>query len=99
MNDNIIVNDDRGREFVSGLRSAADNMRASVSKFNEFCEGKYWRSVDGMDIIQIILDEEQSAFPLMKFDTMVKIDCQKDYGEFYCKNMLGLTPEIIVVRH
>ena len=41
--------------FVSVLRSAADKMRASVSKFNEFCEGKYWRSVDGMDIIQIIL--------------------------------------------
>lgn len=54
---------------------------------------------DGMDIIQIILDEEQSAFPLMKFDTTVKIDCQKDYGEFYCKNVLGLTPEIIVLRH
>ena len=54
---------------------------------------------DGMDIIHITLDEEQSAFPLMKFDTMVKIDCQKDYGEFYCKNVLGLTPEIIVVRH
>ena len=54
---------------------------------------------DGMDIIQIILDEEQSAFPLMKFDTTVKIDCQKDYGEFYCKNVLGLTPEIIVIRH
>lgn len=47
MIDNIIVNDDRGREFVSVLRSAADKMRASVSKFNEFCEGKYWRSVDG----------------------------------------------------
>lgn len=54
---------------------------------------------DGMDIIQITLDEEQTAFPLMKFDTTVKIDCQKDYGVFYCKNVLGLIPEIIVVRH
>ena len=52
---------------------------------------------EGMDIINIILDEE-SSFPYMNFDTVAKIECQKDYGETYCKNVLGLNPVIINIR-
>lgn len=48
----------------------------------------------GTDIINIILDEETS-FPAMKYDTIMKIECQKGYGEEYCKKVLGLIPNVI----
>jgi len=52
---------------------------------------------DGMDIISIELDED-SSFPNMNYQTVAKIECQKDYGEIYCQNVLGLKPLIINVR-
>jgi len=51
----------------------------------------------GTDLINIILDEE-SSFPIMKYDTVMKIECQKGYGEEYCKNVLGIIPNIKNVR-
>jgi hypothetical protein len=51
----------------------------------------------GTDIISIFLDEE-SSFPIMKYDTVMKIECQKWYGEEYCKNVLGIIPNIMDVR-
>jgi len=50
----------------------------------------------GTDIISIVLDEE-SSFPIMKYDTVMKIECQKGYGEEYCKKVLGIIPKIIDV--
>lgn len=50
----------------------------------------------GTDLICIILDEE-SAFPILKYDTTIKIECQKGYGETYCKNILKIIPNIINV--
>jgi len=51
----------------------------------------------GTDIINIILDEEPS-FPIMKYDAVMKIECQKGYGEEYCKNILKVIPNIKDVR-
>lgn len=51
----------------------------------------------GTDIINIVLDEA-SSFPIMKYDTVMKIECQKGYGDEYCKNVLGVTPIIKDVR-
>ena len=51
----------------------------------------------GTDFINIILDEE-SSFPIMKYDTVMKIECQKGYGEEYCKKILGVTPNVKDVR-
>jgi len=51
----------------------------------------------GTDIINIILDEE-SSFPIMKYDTVMKIECQKGYGEEYCFNILGVIPNVKDVR-
>jgi len=51
----------------------------------------------GTDIISITLDED-SSFPNMNYDTTMKIECQQGYGEEYCKNIIGLKPEIIDVR-
>jgi hypothetical protein len=48
----------------------------------------------GTDIINITLDEE-SSFPTMKYDVILKIECQKGYGEEYCKKILRLTPNVI----
>ena len=51
----------------------------------------------GTDIVRMYLDEP-SSFPIMEYDTAIKIECQKDYGIEYCRNVLGLEPEIIDVR-
>lgn len=51
----------------------------------------------GTDIINIVLDEA-SSFPIMKYDTVMKIECQKGYGDEYCKNVLGVTPIIKDIR-
>jgi hypothetical protein len=51
---------------------------------------------NGTDLINIILDEN-SSFPIMKYDTVIKIECQQGYGEEYCKETLGLIPKIIDV--
>ena len=51
----------------------------------------------GTDLIRIVLDEK-SSFPIMQYDTVIKIECQQGFGEEYCKNVLGLIPEIKNVR-
>jgi hypothetical protein len=51
----------------------------------------------GTDLINITLDEK-SAFPIMNYDTVMKIECQQGFGEEYCKNILKVTPKIIDVR-
>ena len=51
----------------------------------------------GTDLIRIVLDEK-SSFPIMQYDTIIKIECQQGYGVEYCKYVLGLTPKIIDVR-
>lgn len=53
---------------------------------------------EGTDLIRMVLDEGDSAFPNTEYDTSIKIECQRDYGEEYCKNVLGLTPKIVNVR-
>ena len=40
----------------------------------------------GTDIISL------TAFPIMKYDTVIKIECQQGYGEEYCRTVLGLEP-------
>jgi hypothetical protein len=47
----------------------------------------------GTDIINIFLDAE-SSFPIMQYDTVMKIECQKGYGEEYCKKIFGIIPTI-----
>jgi hypothetical protein len=50
----------------------------------------------GTDLINITIDGE-SSFPIMKYPTIMKIECQKGYGKEYCENVLGLTPEVLDV--
>lgn len=52
---------------------------------------------NGTDLIHITIDGA-SAFPVMKYDTVMKIECQQGYGEEYCRTELGLEPEILDVR-
>ena len=76
MIENIIVQDDRGRGFVNGLRSASEQMRASVSKFNEFCDG--WCRYNKMEILNVylILTKQVKKYK-------VKIDSSEDKYRIY----------------
>lgn len=49
------------------------------------------------DQIQLILDLP-TPFPEMKFEAQARIDARYDYGEQWCKENLGITPEIINSR-
>lgn len=66
------------------------NLNVKVKKVHVFI-------THGTDLISITIDGD-SSFPIMKYPTVIKIECQKGYGEEYCKNILGLTPEIRDVR-
>ena len=48
----------------------------------------------GTDLIQITLDEK-SSFPMMGYETVMKVECQKGFGLEYCKDVLGIEPEIL----
>lgn len=52
---------------------------------------------NGTDLINITIDDK-SSFPNMNYDTIMKLECQKGYGEEYCNKILGLVPEIKDVR-
>lgn len=52
---------------------------------------------DGTDVIRLALDAP-SSFPNMGYDTTMTMECQQNYGETYCKEVLGLEPETINLR-
>lgn len=52
---------------------------------------------DGTDVIRLTLDAP-SSFPKMNYDSVMTMECQQGYGETYCKEVLGLAPEIINLR-
>lgn len=49
---------------------------------------------------KIVLNVElPTAFPEMKYDCSFSTDARHGYGEQWCKEVLGLTPNIINTRH
>lgn len=52
---------------------------------------------NGTDVIRLTLDAP-SSFPIMVYGTTMTMECQQGYGETYCKEVLGLEPEIINLR-
>ena len=51
----------------------------------------------GTDVIKLTIDAP-SSFPDMGYDTTITMECKQGYGETYCKEILGLNPEIISLR-
>jgi hypothetical protein len=48
----------------------------------------------GTDTIILTLDGP-TAYPIMQYDTIIKISTQKGYGEEYCIKILGIKAEIL----
>ena len=48
----------------------------------------------GTDIITLIIDDNNEAFPTMKYNTTIKIETEKDFGEKYCRNVLKIEPTV-----
>ena len=51
----------------------------------------------GTDVIKLTIDAP-SSFPKMNYDSVMTLECSQEYGETYCKEVLGLEPEIINLR-
>jgi len=48
------------------------------------------------DQVSIVL-KDTTAYPMMKYSTVVSLSLQKGEGENWCRNYLGVEPEIINV--
>jgi hypothetical protein len=86
--------EDLYKEF---LVEKLNNQKSSKLNLNLKIKNVDLLLTSGTDLINITLDEPTS-FPIMGYETIMKIECQKGYGEEYCLNVLGVEPTIKDVR-
>lgn len=86
------------KEYISNAALNYCKNRTMKNTLNLKINSVYLLLDDSTDLIRIKLDEE-SSFPSMKYDTVLKIECEYDYGEKHCKNVLKIKPTIINIRN